>query len=93
MDAITINDTTQSPEDWEGALSKAVDTGWFDCIVRHLEGAGTQVKHKLAKRKACHVRMAITSVFCYGLISECYQEDFGEKMPLLLDGKNYRDFL
>lgn len=93
MNRITVNDTTQSPEEWEDALSKALDTGWFDCIVRHLEGAGIEIDHKLAKRKACHVRMAKTSVFCYDLLAYYYKEDFGEDMRRDVDGKDYREFL
>lgn len=88
---ITINDTTQSPELWEIEMNKAVDTGWFDTIDRHLRANDIWILYPLIKKKACHIRMARKG--CYSLCVKHYEEDFGEKMPLHITGEDWRDVL
>lgn len=88
---IAINNTTQSPYLWEIEMNKAVDTGWFDTIDRHLRANGIWILYPLIKKKACHIRMARKG--CYSLHVKHYQEDFGESMPLHVDGKDWEEVL
>lgn len=88
---IRITNITQSVQEWEEELNKALDPGWFDCITRHLAEYGAVIENELAKRKACYVRCARSG--CYSLHARRYKEDFGEDMPLHQDGKDYRAFI
>ena len=90
---IQINNTKQSADAWELELDKAIEPGWFDCIIRHLEESGIMIEHKTAKRKACYVRCARRSLYAGHLHSVWYEEDFGEPMPLHVDGKDWRQFI
>lgn len=88
MEKITINHNAQPVKYWLEQLETVLDPGWFECIARHIEAAGIEIEHCRAKKKACYIRCARTS--CFALWCQRYKEDFGEDMPLHVDGKDWK---